>query len=195
MIEMNQGRFDDAVADIRTAMDVSPLSAIIIANVGRPLLCAGRFAEAREWFAQALDVEPDFWIARGLMAMSHDAVGEHDLALRCLEQPVAPDTMQAMMHATYATVLARAGEEWRARRQLEQVLARARQEYVSPVRIAQIFVGLNDLNQAFFWLENSRADRSLTNNTYLPYDYALAPLRGDARFAAYVAEFMGARND
>ena len=55
-------------------------------------------------------------------------------------------------------------------------------KYVSPVRIARIYVGLGDRERAFEWLEKGYAGRS-DHLTQLKTDPTFDSLRSDPRFA------------
>jgi Flp pilus assembly protein TadD len=77
---------------------------------------------------------------------------------------------------------ARSGQTDEANRILNQLQERAnRGEYVLPLGIAWIYIGLGDKDQAFLWLDKSfeeRSDGMRVIKTSPIYD----PLRSDARF-------------
>lgn len=188
MIAMNVGEFDRAIAGITAAKDRLPLSAIVTANVGRPLLCTGHFKEAKRWFKEALTIDPGFWIAHGLLAIACDALGEFEEAMHWLNTADAGDQTHPMLRSVLAQVHAHAGEHSRARAVLDDLLDPGG-PYVSPVRVAQVCVALGDPDAAFAHLEQARTRRALRNNTYLPFDYAFTPVRDDPRFAVCLAHY------
>jgi hypothetical protein len=68
---------------------------------------------------------------------------------------------------------------------LTALLDKSRREYVSPLRIAELYVLLRNKKQAFVWLENAFQEHNgdlMKLNSYPPWD----PLRSDRRFADLV---------
>ena len=78
---------------------------------------------------------------------------------------------------TYAV----AGKRDEARKMLDEVLAGSRKEFVSPVMIALVYVGLREHDTAFEWLE--KAFQSRDAMCYLlKVDPRFDPLRSNSRF-------------
>jgi serine/threonine-protein kinase len=73
------------------------------------------------------------------------------------------------------------GRRAEALRILEELNARRREIYVSPLSFAIIYIGLGQLDDAFHWLELARqaADPWLTENNFDP---VFDPVRADARW-------------
>jgi serine/threonine-protein kinase len=65
----------DAADELKPALPEDPLSVMLHHELGICLLAAGRHAEARERFQEAVTLEPTFGIARALMAASYWAEG------------------------------------------------------------------------------------------------------------------------
>ena len=68
-----------------------------------------------------------------------------------------------------------------ARRILEALEQRARQEYVSPVAIAMVHAGLRENDQALHWLEQAYAQRDF-DLVFAQRWLAFESLRGEPRF-------------
>lgn len=58
VVLMNLGDFDLAIGELTRASQLAPLSAAILANIGRPSMCAGDYGRASEWFGRAVELEP-----------------------------------------------------------------------------------------------------------------------------------------
>ncbi|MGH9721026.1 MAG: tetratricopeptide repeat protein, partial [Bryobacteraceae bacterium] len=86
-----------------------------------------------------------------------------------------------MLGATYV----RAGRRADALKLLDQVRHREKWAYVSPVSVAQIYLGLGDHDRAFEWLEKGYRARDATM-TALGVEPAYDPIRGDPRFRSLV---------
>jgi TolB-like protein/Tfp pilus assembly protein PilF len=82
-----------------------------------------------------------------------------------------------------ANYYARAGRRVDAFRLINEAKALSRQQYISPVSLAQAYIGLGDKDQAFAWLDKGFEERD-TVMTSLRVEPAFDPIRSDARFAA-----------
>jgi hypothetical protein len=69
---------------------------------------------------------------------------------------------------------------------LEAVLERAKKQRISPNRLAQAYVKLDDKDKAFEWLNKALDARALTF-TYLVADPRYDNIRSDSRYAALLA--------
>jgi tetratricopeptide (TPR) repeat protein len=74
-----------------------------------------------------------------------------------------------------------AGRKDDATKVLHELLELNQKRYVTPAALANVYVGLGDKDQAFFWLEKAFAERS-NYIAYLNVFPILDPLRSDQRF-------------
>jgi tetratricopeptide (TPR) repeat protein len=82
-----------------------------------------------------------------------------------------------------ANVYARAGRRTDALRLIEEAKGLSRRQYISPVSLAQAYIGLGDKDQAFAWLNKAFEERD-TVMTSLRVEPAFDPIRSDPRFTA-----------
>jgi hypothetical protein len=83
--------------------------------------------------------------------------------------------------AVLGYVLAREGEEAKARALLDALEAEAAGGYVSPVAFSTLYLGLHDLDRAMDWLERA-CDERRGWLAYLRVNALFDPLRGTPRF-------------
>jgi len=89
---------------------------------------------------------------------------------------------------TYGTLgfaLARGGKIEEARHVAEDLEALREREYVSPVALTTVYLGLGDDERALDWAERAYAERRVWLN-YLGVNPLVDPLRGNPRFEALV---------
>ncbi|MBI3932702.1 MAG: winged helix-turn-helix domain-containing protein [Acidobacteria bacterium] len=169
------GRHLEALAEIRTAREIDPLSLVVHTNVARLLYFARRYGEAEAEARKATELDPEFrwaWIFRGL-ALTRMGRAEEALAdARRLETP------DLAVHA-----LATLGREAEARRTLDEIAARYGP--TQPYLTACVLATLGDTAAALAALEKAfeRRDSLLV---FAGVDPELDPLRPDARFQALV---------
>ncbi len=173
-------RMDEAVAEIRRAEQLDPLSLPILATRGWILYLARRYDEARETLRKALELDRDFVLAHRRLGQVYEA-GEMFAEARreyerCLElAPGDLETLSALGHA-YAA----GGEPDRAREIIARLVDSAKSRYVPSYLIAVIQIGLNDADAAFMWLERAFAER-YGFLAYLNVSPVFDPLRQDER--------------
>ena len=68
---------------------------------------------------------------------------------------------------------------------LNELLEMNKRRYVTPAALANLYIGLDNKDQAFFWLEKAFQERS-NYLAYLKVFPILDPLRSDPRFADLV---------
>jgi len=173
-------RFDEAIAELRRAEELDPLSPMIGANLGVAILFTRRYDEAIAQYKRVLSLDPNFAFARfnlggafhskGLYA---EAINEYRKALELSDDPFTKGFL--------ALSLAKSGQLDEATRLLNQLKLESAQRYVPSYAIAIVFIGLNEKDEAIKWLEKDVAERSF----YASY-YAVSPelddLRSDPRF-------------
>ena len=88
VVYATMGRFDDAIASYKKALEISYLSAPVRLNLALAYYKAGRCAEAIPEFATVLDANPGTFNALVLKADCHLQLGEFQKAIALLE-PIA----------------------------------------------------------------------------------------------------------
>jgi tetratricopeptide (TPR) repeat protein len=76
------GRYDEALAEIKRAQALDPISLIINTQFGSLLYVSRRYDEAVEQFRKTLDIDPDFAVAHFVLGYVLEALGKYDDALR-----------------------------------------------------------------------------------------------------------------
>ena len=174
-----QGRFDEAFAEIGRARQLDPLSLIIATDNGAILYFSRQYDRAVEQFRAVLDMEPNFprahllvfaYVQKGLFA---DALADIEKWRRIDDAPGS--------WAIQAYVYGRTGQQVEARRALEKLQHLNRRRQMDPAAIALAYVGMDNKDEAFAWLEKAYSEHSNTL-TALKVDPIYDPLRGDPRF-------------
>ncbi|HEY0672823.1 MAG TPA: tetratricopeptide repeat protein [Longimicrobiales bacterium] len=179
------GRFDEAVHEMRTAMDIDPLSLIANAALGWVFYYAGDYNAAIRQLDQTLQLNPSFELAhlwRGLALLELQRYAE---ATRSIERAVQLSGGSAISTALLAHAYARAGERDRARPMLAQLEAGRDARYTPSYEIAKVYHALGDQATALQWLRRAREERS-HSIAFLLVDPQLRGLRAEAAFQELV---------
>ena len=177
------GRAEEAIAELRKAHELDPLSLVIMSDLAKNLCVAGRYDEGVKQFGEALKIDPDFIQAHYYLSEeAYERRGMYPEAIAEIEKirspsPDAARYVNGQLGHIYA-MQGRRREALEAIRKLQQLSERT---YVDPRYIANIYVGLGEKDLAFLWLEKAYQEHSPTiagMKTNWIYD----PIRSDPRF-------------
>jgi len=179
------GRFDQALAELKQAQELEPLSAIIPVDTGIIFYSARQYDQALTQCRKTLELDPDFGLAHQYIGrayeqkrMYQEAVAEY-LKGRALQRRDGPEIIEALREAYRIS-------GWRGylRKALDLALAkeRAKKEPGSALDIAELYTRLGEKDSALVWLERAyqaRDDRLVALKAGPRFD----ELRSDPRFA------------
>ena len=178
----NAARFDEAIREIKRALELDYLSPATSSQYGVILFRARRYDEAIAVLHKTLDLEPNFIVSRIYSGGCYVMKGQREEALAEFKRGLAtaPDTpgLVAMMGYTYGV-----GHQLDEARRCEQQLKEmeARQVYVAPSNYAALYCGMGDKDAAFKWLDVCLEKRVAIRG--LPTDPLFEPLHDDPRYA------------
>jgi serine/threonine-protein kinase len=175
MFLASRSRFDEALAEMRVALDLDPLSLVIQAGIGRILHFARRYPEAIGQYQHVLQTNPSFGQAHVDLALSELATGALDAARARLVRA------EALMGDVSTILLLRGICAVRDRRPDDgrQVFATLRERYergeAGADDLALLAATLGDWDAALAWLREACARRSPFLG-YVDVEPAMAPL-------------------
>ena len=175
------GRSDEALAEIRRAEELDPLS-LIISNVhGLIFMRARRYDEAIAQFKKTLELDSTFKLPYVWLAQAYEQKGMYAEALAAYRQagPTAADNPRNIGNLGH--LYASMGKRDEARRLLAQLIAMSKTRYVNPYAMAVVCAGLGERDQAIAWLEKGYDDRHVAM-AWLKIEPKFDVLRSDPRF-------------
>jgi tetratricopeptide (TPR) repeat protein len=175
------GRFPEAIAEIKRAQELEPLSLIVNANLGWIYALAGRYDEAIAQLRATLDLEPNFANARLKLGRVYELKGLYDQAIVEMKgaRELSPDDSNALAALGHAYAVSGRKEE--ARRMIAALRRPVGEAYAEPFFVALIYVGLGEDEQAFAWMRKAYEERSNEMKS-LKKEPRLDRLRSDPRF-------------
>lgn len=178
------GRFEEAIAEIRRAESLDPVSLSIGAQVALVYLCARRYGEGLAQARKVLAVDSSAVEARFYLGMLFQLMGRADEAIEVYSAlPSGNPDFRAMLASAHGS----AGDLPAARRVLEELLASF--PYVPPFWLAIARIGADDVEGALDELERACSDPDdslLAVKVFALFD----PVRTSPRYAA-ILERMG----
>lgn len=164
--------FNEALAHLTAALNLDPLNLLVRLRMGYIYCYKYDFENAIRYFQQIVHAEPgNVGGYHGLMD-TYGMMEEYNLAIREGEKAVKLGNYAAPFVSILGLYSAKGGETKRAQELLSILLKRMETEYVSPLWIAVIYMGLNEYDKMFEWFEKAFNQRD-GNLLYLfapPFD-------------------------
>lgn len=186
------GRVDEALATIKRGHALEPLSVEINTYLGWILSMAGQHDLAVAELNNALEMNPDFWFARLILAGVYEEVGRFPEAGAEYEKASAQESEFSEALANLGYFYARRGKIDEARKILIELKQRAGRGYVPPYFFFMIHFALGEKDKALPWFEAAYEQRCI----YLLWDKVFAYSkyqRSDPRLAA-ILDKVGVKN-
>ncbi|MEO7649431.1 MAG: tetratricopeptide repeat protein [Bryobacteraceae bacterium] len=178
-----RGRFEEALASAKTAIELEPQSLSGNASLGWVYHFSRRYEQAIEQYLKTIGIDPNFFVAYHFLALSYEQKGMYEEAIAaCQHVAKQPGGLTVVMGALTHSY-AKSGRLDKAAKLLDELMRRREQTYVPAYDLAIIHTGLGQWEQALQWLSEAGHERS-TWLTYLRLEPRLDPLRGEPRFQA-----------
>lgn len=175
------GRLDESVTEAKRAQALDPVSHNANAHVGLALYRARRYDEAIEHLHKALEMDANALDAHIFLGVAYVQHRKHEEAIAEFQSTVTLSGRNPSMLGLLGYGYAVAGRCEEAKAILKELDHLQRRQYVSPAEIALIYIGLNERDQAFVWLEKSYHERAWLLG-FLKVEPIFDPLRSDQRF-------------
>jgi eukaryotic-like serine/threonine-protein kinase len=173
------GRGDEALAEIRQAHTLDPLSPIINTQLGWILTIARQPDAAIEQLRRTIEMSPRFVQAYTNLGIAYDVIGDHHATLAAFRQAVevGGGTDPQLWIARQLALLGRQAE---ARSELARLLPVAQKGQASVSTVALVYIALGEVERGLYWLQRGCGLKSVGPAIYPPFD----PVRSDPRFVA-----------
>jgi tetratricopeptide (TPR) repeat protein len=175
------GRMDEAIAEIRKAQEMDPLSAVIATDMGKELYFARKYDDAIVELRRALEIDPNFVSAHNWISDSLLEKGNYQEAVAELEKTKPFREERTYIRQT-AYLHARMGRRAQAQTELAKALQLSQGKSVSSGAVALTYAALGQKENAFLWLEKACEENS-SFLTSVKFWTVFDPLRSDPRFA------------
>ena len=178
------GRLDEAIAQLRQAQELDPISLVIATDLAKRLCDVGKYHEGVQRFHRILEIDPDFVVAHYFLAQAYERQGLYPEAIAELEKIRSPDPSQSVA-SQLGHVYALQGRRREALHIVDELQQASKQAYVDPWYVANVYVALGDKDAALTWLEKAYEQHSPAMDG-LKIDADYAAIRTDPRFVDLV---------
>jgi TolB-like protein len=175
------GRFEDALAELQTALKLEPLSLIINAALGTHFHLARQPDSAVEQLSKTIELDANFPYAYFILGVAHGQAGRYKEGITELRKAVRlSDNPEYLSRLGSLYALSKRKSE--ARAILHKLKELRKRKYVAGYDMAVLHATLGENDKAFEWLETAFAEHNETL-CLLGIDPVLDCLRSDSRFA------------
>lgn len=176
------GKFDSALAVIRQAQQLEPLSPGRTNSVALMYTTLGKYDLAIHEARQALEIDPNY--ADAFLAIGNALLAERKPTEAIAEFRRAPK-MENRMQSGIASAEAMLGHRDAALRIVRGLEVETGKHYIGPEVVAAVYFNLGNRDKGFEWLEKAYQARS-AYMVLLRSDRRWDSVRGDPRFTALV---------
>jgi tetratricopeptide (TPR) repeat protein len=180
---MTMGRNEDAIAEMRRAQELEPLSLIINTNLGWAFYYARQYDQAIEQYQRTLEMDANFANARLRLGEAYEQKGMYEEAIAEYQKAIALSQWNVRMVGSLGHAYAVSQKKDEARKVVEELKENSRVRYVSPITIALVYVGLGQKDEALGWLGKGYEERESGMMLRNPQ---FDSLRSDPRFDSLV---------
>jgi TolB-like protein/DNA-binding winged helix-turn-helix (wHTH) protein/Flp pilus assembly protein TadD len=177
------GRYDEAIAEMRKAESLDPLSLIINADLAELLLLAHSYDESMLQSRKTIEMDPNFALAHNQLGQAYLQKQMRDEAITELQKAVQLSAGSPTCMANLARAYAASGKMSEAAKLLSDLKKRSNPGYSHASEIAVIYAALGEKNQAMSWLEKGFEERFNPGVLLRP---GFDSLRSDPRFQELV---------
>jgi TolB-like protein/DNA-binding winged helix-turn-helix (wHTH) protein/tetratricopeptide (TPR) repeat protein len=174
------GHADAGVAEIRKAVDLDPLSTSLRTTLAWRLYFVRQYDESLAEARHVLEVDPKSSFAHAVCGSDYEQQGKYDEAMAEWRASLTLDG-DSQLAARITEAYEQSGYGGALQVWLKALLEKSRHEYMSPLRIAELYAFLGQKDEAFIWLEKAFQEHTgdlMKLNSYPMWD----SLRSDGRF-------------
>jgi len=175
-----QGRTQEAVTWTERGRELDPIG-VSGTTIGETLFFAHRYDEAIHELRSVLAVQADSASALWYLGFSLIAKGQPEDAIPVLEKAVSITNRSPGVISVLIRAYAHAGRRKDALRLLDELKQRRQKGYVPAGAFVNAYLGMEDREQAFAWLEHAYQEQSNILQFLKVHPY-FDPVRDDRRF-------------
>jgi tetratricopeptide (TPR) repeat protein len=176
------GRHEEAIAEMKRAMELEPLSIVQGANFAAVYLYDRQFDKALDQAKKTYELDSAQTTAQAWICYSYNINGMYEDSLR-ISEPVSQSSTRLYFAQSYA--YAKSGRRQEAEALIRRWKELEKTKYVSHYQMATTYAALGDKETAFAELERAYQERDWFL-IRIKVDPFLDPLRDDPRFESIV---------
>jgi serine/threonine protein kinase/Tfp pilus assembly protein PilF len=153
------GRVEQALAEIRRALELDPLDPFYNSLLGHLLHSLRQFEPAVAQLRHAVDLEPTFSFSYWLLSVTYRQIGRLEEAIAAAEKANQFSGGNALTLGTLGGLYGQAGRTAEARQLLKELTARRQSTYAPASALASVLSGLGERHESLEWISRGIEER------------------------------------
>jgi TolB-like protein/DNA-binding winged helix-turn-helix (wHTH) protein/Flp pilus assembly protein TadD len=153
------GQYEDALAEMKKAQSLDPLSLIINTDLAEILLLAHSYDESIRQSLKTIEMDPSFALAHNQLGQAYLGKHKYEEAVAELQKAVELSGGSPTFMANLARAYVLSGKRDEAIKLLIELKKQSSPIYSHASEIAMTYAALGDSNQALKWLERGYEER------------------------------------
>ena len=180
----SEQRHEEAIVEAKLACELDPVSLLSSACLGVGYYLARRYDEAIATMQDIPDIQPTFGPAMIWLGAACSAKSMHSEAICILERTKQHYGRHSLVLGWLGAAYAKAGRNAQASKVLDELAHLSAKRYVSAFDFALIYMGLEQTDLSFEYLEKAAQEHCPFFGALLQVDPRLDALRSDRRYIA-----------
>ena len=176
------GRMDEAFREVKRAEELDPLSLVIINNIAENYIDRGDLNTAARECQRMIDLDPNFWPAHQTLSIVLTKQGRHEEALAEAQLSTQHSNRSNASLALLGYVYAKLGRRSEVDAVIKELEKRHAEKVADARDLTIVYVGLDDKDKAFAWLDKAVVDQSVFL-AFLRLEPLMEPLHSDGRWS------------
>jgi TolB-like protein/Flp pilus assembly protein TadD len=154
------GRLEEAVQEMKKALELEPASLVMNTFMGATLYYAGRYDEAIDQCRTTIEMDPNFAVAHWHLGLAYEQKQVLGAATEEFKKAISLSGGSPLMKAALGRAYAKSQKKHEANEMLNELNELAKRQYASAYEVAKIYVALGNNEQAFQLLAKAYAEHS-----------------------------------
>ncbi len=176
------GRLEEATVEMQRVVEMDPLSVMHAADLGWMFYERRLYDRAIAQYRKAIELDPTHYIPHWMLGGVYYVLGRMDECLACVERGVMLSSRVPWSLGYLGLTYGKLGRVADVRAILEELSARRRTRYTTPMSFALCHLGLDEVDETFRCLEQCYEERDPT--LFWAREPTMSAIHGDPRFAA-----------
>jgi tetratricopeptide (TPR) repeat protein len=153
------GRFDEAIAEAKKALELEPLSLSRNSHLGNTFMWTGQYDRAIDQFHKTLEMDPNYLMPLAFLGHAYYLKGELEKAIDISQRVLTLEEDMQFSLAILGICYADSGQTDRALEIINRFSELQEEGYVSPIYMFMLHSTLGDKEKAFEYLEKAYVER------------------------------------
>ena len=149
------GLLDEAIRELKLALELDPLSTRIISLIGMAFTWNHQYNKSIEYLNRALEMTPNDPFSLAELGFAYAKKGEYEKAISTLQEGAKVFDKSPILMSALGYAYGVAGKNAEAQEVVNGLIEISNKSYFPPQFISKVYAGMGDVDRAIEWLEKA----------------------------------------